>query len=199
MVGSGRYQHAQCNERLELLGDAVLGAIVSEFLFSQFPDADEGKLTKMKSRLVSRQTLGEIGKRAGLDALIELRLGEIDFREKIVGNALEALVAAVYLDAGYERAAKLVRQQMLDKYADWRGEVEHSTDFKSHFIEWAQRARKAFEFETSARASGDGQFESRLLVDQQEWARATGRSKKGAEQAAAALAMQRPEVKPKET
>jgi ribonuclease-3 len=115
VVGSGKFCHKDCNERLELLGDAVLDTVITEYLFYKFPEADEGSLTKIRARIVNRQTLSEVGLRAELDQIIEARISEDDSNSKIIGNALEAWLGAIYLDRGFDAAKKKRRKPLTQK------------------------------------------------------------------------------------
>ena len=107
----------QNNERLEYLGDAVLGTIVAEYLFIKYPDSDEGFLTKMRSKIVKRKSLNRLGDKMGLDVMLSEN-NNLRLSRSMLGNAVEALVGAIYLDSGYQETKNYVINQMLRKYLD---------------------------------------------------------------------------------
>ena len=188
MVGAGKFCHKDCNERLELLGDAVLDTVVTEYLFYKFPDADEGALTKIRARIVNRQTLSEVGLEAGLDQMIEARISHEDSNSKIVGNALEAWLGAIYLDRGFKAAKKSVESHLLTKYLDIEHFVTNSIDFKSQLIEWAQQKKREFEFKTYACSAEWEGFICEFTLDGDVKSKTKERSKKKAEKEAAKIA-----------
>jgi ribonuclease-3 len=188
VVGAGKFCHRDCNERLELLGDAVLDTVVTEYLFYKFPDANEGVLTKIRARIVNRQTLGEVGMNANLDQMIEARIGSDDSKEKIVGNALEAWLGAIYLDKGFEASKKTVKNYLLKNYLDIEHVVHNSIDFKSQLIEWAQQQKVVFEFNTYACLEETEGFVCEVLINGTLKSKTKERSKKKAEKEAAKLA-----------
>lgn len=187
LIGSGKFSHADCNERLELLGDAVLDTIITEHLFKLFPKNDEGYLTKLRARIVNRQMLGEVGKKANLDTVIQARIGTDDSMDKIIGNALEALIGAIYADRGFEKVKKSVTQFLLTKYLDLELVVQESQDYKSAFIEWAQHHKHKIQFDTKESESEEHMFECVILVNNEVTAQGKARSKKKAEQAASKM------------
>ncbi|MEZ4721065.1 MAG: ribonuclease III [Flavobacteriales bacterium] len=192
VVGSGKFCHNDCNERLELLGDAVLDTVVTEYLFMRFPDANEGLLTKIRARIVNRQMLGDVGKKAGLNNLIEARIGTEDSMDKITGNALEAWLGAIYLDRGFETTKKSICDKMLKDYLDIDDVVKQSSDFKSQLIEWAQQQKISFDFRTYAsEGSVSSNFVCEIHINGEMHSIAEDRSKKLAEKQAAKLSCQK--------
>lgn len=189
LIGSGKFTHTDCNERLELLGDAVLDTVITEHLFSLFPEKDEGYLTKIRARIVNRQMLGEVGKQAQLNTVIEARIGTDDSMDKIIGNALEALIGAIYLDRGFEQARKSVKQNLLAKFLDLDQVLQESQDYKSAIIEWAQQHKHKIQFDTTDSVAEDQMFECIVLINNEPLARGKERSKKKAEQVASKLAV----------
>jgi ribonuclease III len=185
IIGAGKFCHGDCNERLELLGDAVLDTVVTEVLFYRFPDANEGTLTKVRSRIVNRQTLGEIGLRANLDSVIEARIGAEDSKDKIVGNALEAWLGAIYLDKGFEASKKCVETYLLHRYLNLEEVINNPSDYKSQMIEWAQQKKINFEFRTVANMDDPNSFICDIYIDGKKVASSNQRSKKRAEKDAA--------------
>jgi ribonuclease-3 len=105
------------NERLEYLGDAILDAIVADFLFKEFPDKDEGFLTKMRAKMVKRKHLNLLAYRMGIDQLIVSQTNPANISKYLYGNAFEALVGAIYLDKGYKRTAKFI-ERTINRYVD---------------------------------------------------------------------------------
>jgi ribonuclease-3 len=182
------------NERLEYLGDAVLGAIVAEFLFKKYPYKDEGFLTEIRSRIVKRESLNELGQKIGLDKLIKLdssqRRNPGSFKSAN-GNALEALVGAIYLDRGYHFTRQFVLNKLIEAHIDMKSLVENDTNFKSQLIEWAQRANKELNFEIiEEKPMGSYKtFVAQVVIDGEILGQGSGQSKKKAEQEAAMEAL----------
>ena len=188
VVGSGKYCHQDCNERLELLGDAVLDTVITEYLFNKYPESNEGYLTKIRARIVNRQTLGSVGKASGLDKVIEARIGNEDSTDKIVGNALEAWLGAIYIDRGFRAAKKSIDEFLLPNYINIESIIEQAFDFKSKLIEWAQQEKKDLRFSTTPNADEEQMFTCSVIVDQVLIASGKEKSKKKAEQIASKAA-----------
>lgn len=180
------------NERLEFLGDAVLDAAIADHLYKAHPRAEEGELTRMKSRIVSRSNLNRTARRIGVDRLIETDLQATNSRESIAGNALEALFGAMYLDLGYDRTKKSILY-MFDKFAALEKLADRETDFKSRLYEEAHKRRKKIHFTTVSKSEGgsDRGFDSTVFFDNKQIGTGEGGSKKKAEQAASREALQR--------
>ncbi len=181
------------NERLEFLGDSIIGTVVAEYLFKKFPYKDEGFLTKMRSKIVSRNQHNQIALKLGLNKFIETddRVGSKP--SSINGDAYEALVGAIYLDKGYNTAQQFILKRIINIHLDIDELETKEIDFKSKFIEWAQKEKKAFTFETliDAALSPDKQFTIQLIVDNEPVGKAQHYSKKRAEQLAAEDACER--------
>jgi ribonuclease-3 len=176
------------NERLEFLGDSVIGTIVAEYLFKKFPFKDEGFLTKMRSKMVSRAQHNHIAMKMGLIHLIEANNDRLGSKpSSIGGDAYEALIGAIYLDKGYKAAQKFILTRVINIHIDIDELETKEVDFKSKFIEWAQKEKREFSFETVEEAvdSPDKQFMVELMLDGKMVARAQHFSKKKAEQLAA--------------
>ncbi len=181
--------YRESNERLEYLGDAILGAVVAEFLFKKYPYKDEGFLTEIRSRLVSRESLGDLARKVGLEAIIDYdsrRKSSLSFKN-IYGDAMEAFVGAVYLDRGYHFCRKFIIQKLLENYYDIEEVVENDTNYKSKLIEWSQRNNKTVRFEGIFDKSGSHQrqFKVQVMIGEEVIAKGNGYSKKKAEQDAA--------------
>jgi ribonuclease-3 len=175
------------NERLEFLGDAVLSAVIGDYLFKRFPFKDEGFLTKMRSKLVSRTQLNYVAKKLGINNFVETN-GESGMRNSSVhGDAFEALIGAIFLDKGYKYANNFILNRVLSAHLDIDEIEQTESDYKSKFIEWAQKEKIAFEFRVKEEI-GNGpekQFLVELVFNNE--IRGTGQhfSKKRAEQIAA--------------
>lgn len=174
------------NERLEFLGDALLNTIVAEHLFRRFPYKDEGFLTKMRSKVVSRNHLNSIAVKMGLQDMLNKDSGGFS-GSSIYGNALEALIGAVYLDTSYVKTKNFILKRIFVLYVDLDELENTETDFKSKLIEWAQKEKKSIEFKVMehGRSAENRTFHIGLYVDQVIKAEASHTSKKRAEQIAA--------------
>lgn len=136
-----------CNERLEFLGDAVIGLVVTDVLYRLYPEQREGILTRYRSHLVCRERLNCIAQRIGLDKYLQIGTPLKKNAEDVYGNALEALVGAVYRDCGYKRAEAFVLQYIIGKENVLRHELEDKdTDYKSALLEWGQHHQKKVVF-----------------------------------------------------
>ena len=182
------------NERLEYLGDAVLGAIVAEFLFKKFPYKEEGFLTEIRSRIVNGEHLTSLARKIGLAGLIShdrRQKGAQLHRSSMHGDAMEALVAAVFLDHGFNKCKIFVINKLMIPHVDIDTIVEQNANFKSQVIEWAQRHNKkvAFEIVDEKGASHHKEFLAQVIIDGEVKGQGKGMSKKKAEQAAAEKAL----------
>ncbi|MES2588948.1 MAG: ribonuclease III [Bacteroidota bacterium] len=174
------------NERLEFLGDSILDAVIAELLFLKFPNEDEGYLTQIKSKVVSRKSLSEIGETLELKSVIRYHKGRSINLSTLEGNALEALIGAIYLDGGYESVKKTINNHIFRKYADLNKILEEEIDFKSRLFIWCQKSRLKLEFIILKEESVGGiwQYEIEIQINDQAYGRGTGNSKKSAEQLA---------------
>jgi ribonuclease-3 len=184
---------AENNERLEYLGDAILGAIVAEYLFKKYPTQPEGFMTEMRSRMVRRESLNSVAMQMGLNKLVLFNQADRSLaRSHIFGNALEALVGAVYLDVGYARTRSFVLKQMIKAYMDMDLIEATDTNHKNKLLSWAQRHGKKAEFVTlSEKMVGPRKvFNVAVVLDGEQVATGTGYTKKEASQAASQHALQ---------
>ena len=188
------------NERLEYLGDAVLGLAIAELLFKKYPFKGEGFLTEMRSKLVSRKKLSEIAQKMGIHQYLTLdtsvKKNKMAIRG-ISGNALEALIGAVYLDRGYNYTKRFIKKKVLHPYVDLDHLKDYTDNFKSILNQWAQRQRKSLEFKV---LEEKGKNHSKMytigvLIDSEVLAQAQGKSKKVAEQLASELACKQLQIK----
>ncbi|NNE55853.1 MAG: ribonuclease III [Flavobacteriales bacterium] len=173
------------NERLEFLGDAILDAIVADYLYQNHPEKSEGDLTKMKAKIVSRRNLNAIGRDLDLPNKLELNLGGQEIHQSIIGNAFEALVGAIYMDKGYDFTEKVLIKLLTKHEIDRKIHVD--VDFKSKLHEWCQKERKSLGFKVlnEIQENGRTEYVMEVLVGGEPMGRGEGKSKKAAEQVAA--------------
>lgn len=190
--------YKESNERLEFLGDSVLGMITASYLFKKFPFKDEGFLTEIRSRMVSRESLNVLGRKLGLEEVIEYenqRKTSLS-RSSMYGDALEAFIGAVYLDKGFRFTQKFVTQKILAQYFDLDTVVQNNPNFKSLLIEWAQKEGKKVQFTLDEEgAHHNKEFTAFVLLENEKIAEGKGYSKKKAEQNAAMKACDALEIK----
>ena len=176
------------NERLEFLGDAVIESITSDYLFIEFPDSDEGFMTQLRSKIVSRQSLNRIASEIGLDKHVISNAAGNSTQKHIYGDAFEAIVGAIYLDQGYDFANRLLINNIYANHLSIKDILHSETDFKSRLIEWCQKNHYSIEFQTthdSSTSSSRPTFHSTVLIGGIAVGHGTGDSKKQAEQNAA--------------
>ncbi len=179
----------ESNERLEYLGDAVLGLVVAEFLFKKFPLKDEGFLTEIRSRIVNRDALNQVAKKIGIEKIVEFNSNKktrLSYKS-IYGDTLEALIGAVYLDRGYKFSRKFILKKLILPHYDLEEVIRVNTNYKSMIIEWAHQENKEIEFKISESKGNNHQkeFTAELIIENESIARGVGHSKKKAEQLAA--------------
>lgn len=175
------------NERLEFLGDAVIESVTSDYLFIEFPDRDEGFMTQLRSKIVSRQSLNGIAKSLGLDTYLISNSGGNFTQKHIYGDAFEAMMGAIYLDQGYDFVNRLLINDIYGRYLSMEDMLMSETDFKSRLIEWCQKNHHAIEFHTDhdkGYSSSRPVFLSTIYVDGIVVGHGAGESKKEAEQSA---------------
>lgn len=179
----------ESNERLEYLGDAVLGSIVAEYLFKKYPLKDEGFLTEIRSRIVNRDALNLVAKKMGVSGIVEYTNNRKSRQayKSIYGDTLEALIGAIYLDKGYKQTRRFIVSKMLRQQYDLQSIIKTNPNFKSKIIEWAHRQSKDIKFEiTEVKGSSHNrEFMAEVHVEGEAVARGNGFSKKKAEQDAA--------------
>jgi ribonuclease III len=177
------------NERLEFLGDAILGAIIADFLYNRFPQQDEGFLTKNRSKLVNRTFLTRLTFDMGLNVFIDSNASKNIDKSHIYGDALEALIGAIYLDTDYQTTKFFVTKRILSQFVNMNEIENKDSNFKSQLIEWSQKNKKEMKFETieepATEKSKQPRFIATVLIDQIELGRGMGTSKKEAQQNAA--------------
>lgn len=183
----------QHNERLEFLGDAILGSVVAEMLYRKFPNCDEGDLSKIRSRLVCRARLNEISTMMGLPQHILARSRQKIDQTHIPGDVLEALVGAIYIDKGYNAAAKFIDKKVIKPYIDVEKVSEIDTNYKSKLLEWGNKTHANIEFQSSERNPFNTNpiFKVSVVINGEIFGEAESNSKKNAQQNAANIALLR--------
>jgi ribonuclease-3 len=182
------------NERLEYLGDAVLDTILSDYLFEKFPDATEGFMTKIRSRIVNRDILNQLAVSMGINKILISNISSVQPTKNLYGDALEALIGSVFLDKGFKKTKKLFIRNVLNKYLDLNVIINTDTDYKSLVFEWVQKHKSNLiftyneEYDSNLKKSV---FSTTLIIDKKELGEGHGSSKKEAEQEAASQAWKR--------
>jgi len=173
-------------ERLEFLGDAMLGAVIASHLYIEVPGGDEGYLTKMRSKVVSREHLNELGKDLNLINLIESKISASQFGDNIHGNLFEALIGAIFLDKGFKFCEKFIYKRVIIPYVDIAQLEGKVISYKSLLIEWCQKEKKTFNYNVYEDNGNDEvrHFSVKLSVDNKVVSKARATSKKKAEEKA---------------
>lgn len=173
-------------ERLEFVGDAMLSAVIAAYLYDEVPQGDEGYLTKMRSKVVSREHLNELGKELDLISLVESRIPKHQFGNNIHGNLFEALVGAIFLDRGYEVCRNFIFERVINPHVDIEKLEGKVISYKSLLIEWCQKEKNTFNYEVYEDTGNDElkHFSVKLRVNDKIIAKARATSKKKAEEKA---------------
>ena len=177
----------ESNERLEYLGDAVLGATVADYLFKKYPFEDEGFLTEIRSRIVNRDSLNLLARKMGINLIVQFDQKNAQLQQVVLGNTLEAIVGAVYLDKGYIRCKKFVVDKLILPHFDLEVVIQSNFNHKSKIIEWTQRLNKSVRFEMVEvkKSRNQKEFSIQIFIDDQAYGTGYGYTKKKAEQDAA--------------
>jgi ribonuclease-3 len=179
------------NERLEFLGDSVLDAILSDYLFEKFPEANEGFMTKIRSRIVNRDILNQLAISMGLDKILVSNVSSSSSIKNLYGDALEALIGALFLDKGFKKTKNLFIKRVFNKYLNLETIVGTDTDYKSLVFEWIQKHKSNLtfthkeEFDYKLKKSV---FSATLMINGEVFGTGSGVSKKEAEQEASCKA-----------
>jgi ribonuclease-3 len=173
-------------ERLEFVGDAMLSAVIASHLFNEVPQGDEGYLTKMRSKIVSREHLNELGKELNLIGLVESKIPKDNFGNNIHGNLFEALVGAIYLDKGYAICEQFIFDRVIIPHVDIAQLEGKVISYKSLLIEWCQKEKKTFDYQVYEDTGNDElrHFSVKLSINNKIIAKARATSKKKAEEKA---------------
>ncbi len=174
-------------ERLEFLGDSMLSSVIAAYLYKEAPLGDEGYLTKMRSKIVSREHLNELGRDLNLVDLVDSKVPPTHYGENIHGNIFEALVGAIFLDKGYIGCEEFIQKKVILPYVDIARLEGKVISYKSLVIEWCQKEKKHFYFDVFDDNGNDGQkyFGVKLSIDDKIIAKSRATSKKKAEEIAA--------------
>lgn len=182
------------NERLEFLGDSVLDGILSDFLFEKYPDANEGFMTKIRSRIVNRDVLNQLAVSMGINKILVSNISSGHNTKHLYGDALEALIGAVFLDKGFRKTKIFFMKNVLEKYLDLQTIVKTDNDYKSLVFEWVQKKKANLSFTYNEEYDFDlkkSVFTTILQIDREEFGKGQGASKKEAEQEAACQAWEK--------
>lgn len=173
-------------ERLEFLGDAVLGSVIANYLFKKIPKGDEGYLTQMRSKIVSREHLNELGKDLDLIKFVRSAIPSSNFGENIHGNLFEALIGAIQSDRGYAFTEKFIYRFVIEPYVDIERLEGKITSYKSVLIEWSQKQRKKLRYNVYEDTGNDAlkHFSVKLFIDEELASKGRATSKKKAEEIA---------------
>lgn len=173
-------------ERLEFLGDAILSAVIAFFLFKKIPSGTEGYLTQMRSKIVSREHLNEIGRDLGLIRYVISNVPEKNFGDNIHGNIFEALIGAVFLDKGYASCERFIYKVVIEPYVDIERLEGKITSYKSLLIEWCQKQKKKIKYEVYEDTGNDTikHFSVKLFINEEAISKGRATSKKKAEEIA---------------
>lgn len=182
------------NERLEFLGDAVLDVVVADILFRKYPYKKEGFLTNTRSKIVSRETLNRVALELGLDSMVIYSTKLNAHNNYMYGNALEALIGAIYLDQGYTNCYQFIAKTLIAHHINIETLVKKEVNFKSNLIEWSQKNKETIEFrviESFNDNEGNPVFQTGVFLDDQEIGIGIGYSKKESQQNAAQMALKK--------
>ena len=173
-------------ERLEFLGDAMLSSVIASHLYLEVPSGDEGYLTKMRSKIVSREHLNELGKELNLISLVESKIPPGQFGDNIHGNLFEALVGAIFLDGGYKQCEKFIYKRIIIPYVNIEKLEGKVISYKSLLIEWCQKEKNTFDYEVYEDTGKDKlkHFSVKLSINKKIVSKARATSKKKAEEKA---------------
>ena len=179
------------NERLEFLGDTIFNAVITEYLFHKMPQKDEGTLTDIRSKMISRKTLNILAKKIKIDKMVRTNLGD-KIPSSVYGNAFEALIAAIYLDKGAKFCNKFIIKKIIEPHFSLNELETEISSYKKHFINWAQKNNNNYSFKLLSEngEAHNKNFEIGLFLKDENIATSRAGSKKKAEEAAAKKACQ---------
>ena len=190
-TGDGKWLN---NERLEFLGDGILDAAVADIVYKRYPNKREGFLTNTRSKIVQRETMNKVAVQLGLDQMVVYSTKINSHNNHMYGNALEALIGAIYLDQGYDVCYKFIRDVMIEKYIDVDTLVRKEINFKSNLIEWSQKSKVEVSFELIEQFLDEDynpMFHTEIRIEGIPAGKGTGYSKKESQQNAAQAALKK--------
>lgn len=182
------------NERLEYLGDAILDAILSEYLYRNYPKATEGELTKLRSRIANKLTLNKLARSMDINNIVVSHISNNSSSGNIYGDALEALIGALFIDKGYYRTRKFITKNILNHHLDLKRIINTETDYKSLVFQWAQKLQRQISFNCTENYDFNEKkyvFTTVLRIDHEIFGKGSGSSKKEAEQKASLQAVRK--------
>ncbi|HON19746.1 MAG TPA: ribonuclease III [Bacteroidales bacterium] len=184
------------NERLEFLGDAVLSAIIAEYLYKKYPLASEGFLTELRSRILNRNQLNKLSRKIGIDVFINSNEQDFNICESLLGNALEAFIGALYLDRGYKLTKKIFIEKIINNYINIDLLASIDSNYKGKILAWSQKVKNKIEYKVTKEIlfNKRKQYIVQLFVNGQFIAEGYDYNIKGAEQNAAMLACEKLEL-----
>ena len=182
------------NERLEYLGDAVINSILSDYIFEKYPDANEGFMTKVRSRIANRDVLNQLAISLGIDDILICNVNPVHPKKNLFGDAFEALIGALFLEKGFKNTKKIFINYILHKHLDLETIINTNADYKSLIFEWVQKNKSNLIFKYNEEYDFNQKktvFTTKLFIDHKELASGHGLSKKEAEQEAAGIAWEK--------
>ena len=173
-------------ERLEFLGDSILGSVIAAYLYKKVPSGSEGYLTQMRSKIVSREHLNELGKDLNLIRFVKSNIDQANIGDNIHGNIFEALIGAIFMDKGYNFCQKFIHQNVIVPHVDIAKLEGKITSYKGLIIEWCQKQKKKYTFDTYEDSGNDPvkHFSVKISIDGEQIAKGRATSKKKAEEQA---------------
>ena len=173
-------------ERLEFLGDSILGSVIAAYLYKKVPSGSEGYLTQMRSKIVSREHLNELGKDLNLIRFVKSNIDQANIGDNIHGNIFEALIGAIFMDKGYNFCQKFIHQNVIVPHVDIAKLEGKITSYKGLIIEWCQKQKKKYTFDTYEDSGNDSvkHFSVKISIDGEQIAKGRATSKKKAEEQA---------------
>ena len=189
--GDGRWLN---NERLEFLGDAVLDAVVADIVYKHFQNKREGFLTNTRSKIVQRETMNRVAVELGLDKMVVYSAKLSSHNNHMYGNALEALIGAIYLDQGYEVCYNFIQNVLIKKHVNLETSARKEVNFKSSLIEWSQKSKVEVSFELIEQFLDEDynpMFHTEIRIEGIPAGKGTGYSKKESQQNAAQAALKK--------
>jgi len=190
-TSNGRWAN---NERLEFLGDAILDAVVGAYLYHHYPTKHEGFLTSTRAKIVQRESLNRIGREFRLESHVRASSHSSSHNSYISGNAVEALIGAIYLDRGYETCKDFIEKKIIAEHLNINELIKTEQNYKSRLIEWTQKYRVTIEFQlidTMNDSDGNPIFKTAVLLGGIYAADGSGYSKKESHQGASRKAYER--------